>query len=487
MKKLMAYIVCAALLLCSTVLASPEQVQQIETVSETVLVQTPYTAVLTANFDEGNGTEASPYIISTSAQLLSVANIVKNSTEALYFKLASDIDLEGTEWTPIGTLNVPFNGAFDGAGYTVRNLKITTPQEYSGFFGVVEEADISRLSIENMTIDFEHSSLSKIYAGLLFASALKKDTNAELTNTFSEICVSGNINITRKSGAVTAGGIAGRMEVKTGNYIIKNCISLANINVVSENRNAYVGGIVGAMTDNSSYEMSVEKSYYYGYCSAKADNKNVYVGGIAGYIWSNGPYSGWYSDDATLYSSDIEYSIKNCFAGGSVYASGSESNTNIGRIHGAENQSATIKNCAYIETQTISAAEAGEPYTNYTGIPSKITADKVVSSDYLSNTLGFNLIDIWEIDNDGICKYPYLKSCGIPNISGDIYQDLQINDYDLEVLAKHIAGTCIITDEKAIKRADVYTDSNANLASNLDIKDLILLAQYISGKNVTLR
>jgi len=483
MKKLLVFIVSVALMLCSTVLASPEQIWQIETVSETVSEQANDTATLTANFDEGNGTKESPYIISTAEQLLGVANIVKNSTQALYFKLASDIDLEGVEWTPIGTQNSPFSGAFDGDGYTVSNLKITTPQEYSGFFGIVKEADISRLSIENMTIDFEYSSISHIYAGLLFASALKTNGNKELTNIFSENCVSGSIDITSKSSAVTAGGIAGKMETKTGNYVIRNSISLVDINVVSESNDVYAGGIIGRMRDYvSSYEMSVEKSYYYGSCTAKADNDTVYAGGIAGYIWSNGPYGGWYSDgDATLLSSnDTEYSIKNCFASGSVYASGSASDTNIGRIHGTENDSATIKNCAYVATQTISALAGGKPYTSYTGTPSKITT---LSSTYLSNTLGFNLINIWEIDNEGICKYPYLKSFGIPNITGDINRDLQVNSDDLEILANHIADISVITDEDALKCANIYTqstDSKTDLASNLNIKDLILLAQYIA-------
>lgn len=496
MKKILLAIISVSMLFSYSVFAAPSQIHSVE-----ALLEIPERAVSNESasmtsalveFDSGNGSQSAPYVISTAEQLLGVADVVENKSSALYFSLANDIDLNGAEWVPIGTGTAPFGGAFLGNGHTISNFKITSDHTYNGFFGLVKEADISKLAIENMSIDLDCSTGSEVFAGLLFGSAYKEKTNANLTNTFSEISVSGSINITHSAGSVYAGGIAGKMEAKTGNYIISNCISLVDIDAASSTKDVYAGGILGSLQDIlSGHEMKVEKSYYSGSCNASA-KKNVYCAGIAGLIRANtGWSSGWYgSSDAVLYA-DTEYSISNCFVDGSVFASSETLGVYIGRIHGAEHDGAAIKNCAYIETQSISAIAAQNPYTNFTGKPSRITADKVVSSSYLSNTLDFNLLNIWQITENA--TYPSLicfNSTAPESVyEGDINVDGKIDESDLEIFAKLLAGINLnLTDDQLI-RANVYTsqtDSQTDLKSNLNIKDLILLSQYVAGKNVTL-
>ncbi len=401
MRKILAGFICAATLLSGTVMAAPTQIHITETADEVLSADTYGTASFYADFEEGNGTKASPYIISNAEQLLSIASVVENTSEALYFELACNIDLAGAEWTPIGTASAPFNGGFNGNGYTVSNLKITKVHKYSGFFGVVKEADICKLSIENMNISFDSTSTSIIYAGLLFGRAYKGEKDNNTTSTFSEISVSGSIDVEHSStiastvSSAYVGGIAGEIKTeKKGNYIIKNCISLADITVVSTTGNAYGGGIVGSLQDTiSAYEMKIEKSYYHGSCSAEAKNI-VYAGGIAGLIKANNNFSSWYGDSVLFANEEVDYNITNCFVSGSVTASSDTSDANIGRIHGAVHDQAEIKNCAYVATQTISAVAAGQPYTKYTGSPSRITT---LSSTYLSNTLGFDMTNTWAL------------------------------------------------------------------------------------------
>ena len=38
--------------------------------------------------------------------------------------LMSDISLAGVEWAPVGTVDAPFTGVFNGNGHVIRNLKI---------------------------------------------------------------------------------------------------------------------------------------------------------------------------------------------------------------------------------------------------------------------------------------------------------------------------------------------------------------------------
>ncbi|MDD2973111.1 MAG: carbohydrate-binding domain-containing protein, partial [Lachnospiraceae bacterium] len=87
---------------------------------------------------KGEGTEASPYEISTAKELADLAAAVNNGKAdyiSAHYKLTADIDLSGIpSWTPIGTYVIgnaeatkPFKGTFDGNGKTIRNLKINAP------------------------------------------------------------------------------------------------------------------------------------------------------------------------------------------------------------------------------------------------------------------------------------------------------------------------------------------------------------------------
>jgi len=57
--------------------------------------------------------------------------------------LANDIDLAGHDWVPIGNDSYLFYGAFDGKGYTISNMTISTEFTYkwNGLFGAVQSTD----------------------------------------------------------------------------------------------------------------------------------------------------------------------------------------------------------------------------------------------------------------------------------------------------------------------------------------------------------
>lgn len=56
-------------------------------------------------FTEGKGTEEDPWLIENAEQLAYLAQQVNKGTkyEKEHFRLVSDLDLSGKEWTPIGT------------------------------------------------------------------------------------------------------------------------------------------------------------------------------------------------------------------------------------------------------------------------------------------------------------------------------------------------------------------------------------------------
>jgi hypothetical protein len=71
----------------------------------------------------GAGTYADPYLIISSAHLVTLSRHPQDFGR--HFRLGRDLDLADVQASlvPIGTLSVPFTGSFDGNGRTLRNLK----------------------------------------------------------------------------------------------------------------------------------------------------------------------------------------------------------------------------------------------------------------------------------------------------------------------------------------------------------------------------
>jgi len=75
------------------------------------------------------------------------------------YRLKNDLDLGGYEnWRPIGrsrTTLIPFKGQFDGAGFTIRNLKITGDTlDNAGFFAQIDPAGlVENLAFQNANVE----------------------------------------------------------------------------------------------------------------------------------------------------------------------------------------------------------------------------------------------------------------------------------------------------------------------------------------------
>lgn len=81
--------------------------------------------------DADDSTPMRPTIITNRAGLEAMADNLYG-----YYVLGNDIDLTSTTWTPIGTAARPFMGTFDGMGYVVRNVTVTTGgTDPAGLFG----------------------------------------------------------------------------------------------------------------------------------------------------------------------------------------------------------------------------------------------------------------------------------------------------------------------------------------------------------------
>ena len=170
------------------------------------------------------------YLIGTAQDLKDFAALVNAGNTTINGKLTANIDLQGSssnQWTPIGNGTYPYNGTFDGQGFTVSNLYYHQEVHNVGFFG---------------------------HAG---SSARIKNIRAVV-----DIDNTGN-GATACCGATSAGGILGSGAEGT---LIINC-SVAGSVISFSN----VGGIVGygSVTVVNSYNEATVKFY----------NNNGQVGG----------------------------------------------------------------------------------------------------------------------------------------------------------------------------------------------------------------
>ena len=73
---------------------------------------------------------------------------VRNNLNGNYLQVC-DIDLAGYNFEPIGDINNPFTGNYNGQIYKISNLKITNLQngQYAGLFGVINGSTLNDIKL----------------------------------------------------------------------------------------------------------------------------------------------------------------------------------------------------------------------------------------------------------------------------------------------------------------------------------------------------
>lgn len=202
---------------------------------------------------DGDGTTSNPYEISSKDELSKLATQVNDKGfdyKGERFALLDDIDLAGTTWMPIGGASSAFSGQLNGKGHTIKNLTVSPRESYAGLFGLIKNAVIESLTIENGTVTCERGGTS--FCGGLAGGGTLTATNIHLTN----VAVKGNYY---------AGGILG-----FGGGTMTDC---SNAGGSVEGR--YAGGMAGLGNTNGSSEFTR--------CTNSAAIKGeAYAGGISG-------------------------------------------------------------------------------------------------------------------------------------------------------------------------------------------------------------
>ena len=233
---------------------------------------------VTTEAPTGSGTSSDPYEIATAEQLAYVRDWVNAGTNRdKYYELTADIDLNNKEWVPIGLdydKSTNFKGIFDGNGYAVKNIKITTYRAYNGLFGDVFSATIKELGVENANIEVSGGGGSH---GAMAGRATGTFTDCYVKNSSVR-----NVDTGEKYEAV--GGFLGRIRTAstfTNCYVYNTTVggtyrsSQGGFFAISQNDNASV--LTNCYTAKINFEPLVagNSAAYYGFGRLRFDSDSV--------------------------------------------------------------------------------------------------------------------------------------------------------------------------------------------------------------------
>ena len=209
------------------------------------------------------------YQIGTADELVWFAKQVNGGSTAISGVLTAEIDLNGFDWTPIGSSAKKFSGSFDGAGHTIKNLTIdyqtakSGERLYLGLFGYAEGTKDNRAAIKNLTVQGSVNAGSEfsVYSGNV-AGVVACGSYVDVSGVISRV----NVTVDAKVGsACGVGGLAGVLINSTAT----NCGSEGNVSGVKN-----LGGLcyefyAGTMTGC--------------YNTGAVSGSGTCVGGIMGY------------------------------------------------------------------------------------------------------------------------------------------------------------------------------------------------------------
>ena len=312
------------------------------------------------------------YTVATAEGLENLAELVNRDgsrdVENYTVDMLGDIDLQNTEWTPIGnSYKYLFQGNFDGQGHIVKNLKISNGSSYIGLFGNAKGGAIQNLKVEG-----------------------------------------------KVTGRSWAGGIVGQMESGT----VENCVS----EVVVEITGSRAGGIVGYASSTGDGSMVIRNCYSTGDVSSSApDASEDGVSGIVGYgsnvsveyCYSIGEISGS-CEVGSIVGNSWSVTVSDCAALGlSVTMKvGLEAIGQIGRVSGNGYGSTYEGNFGRDDMKIISISD--EVADTQIGSDKKDGADAVIGTDEFGTVFAGWSHDIWDFRDDTKleigCVLPKLKS-----------------------------------------------------------------------------
>ena len=238
--------------------------------------------------EEGTAEDLGYFIQDDGSYAVYTANGLKECAEtvqsdpALNIILTADIDLTGTEWTPIPK----FAGTFDGNGKTIMGLTIKSTTTNVGLFASIEvEGTVKNLKLDN--VDITAGSNVGAVAGENRGTIENCSVSGSVTGSSDNSCVGGIAGFHRKGsitdchssatveGKAYVGGIAGQNDAMLGSASITACYSTGNVTATKNSMDySWAGGVVGLNSNGAALTAC--------YATGDVKGEGNYVGGVVG-------------------------------------------------------------------------------------------------------------------------------------------------------------------------------------------------------------
>ena len=301
-----------------------------------------------------------------------------NDFSGYTFRLLNDIDLQFVPFNPIGgndsvssdsnTSSKGFAGTFDGNGFTIRNLYITTTGNNAGLFGCIRGGTVKHLTLSEGMVD------GGWYLGSLAGFA----TGATIEDCYSDLTVFS------QSGSK----IGGLIGFATGATTITRCANYGH--VTASLSNASIGGILGQGAGSQTNYLT----YSYNRGTVSAHGGSSIAGGLIGYI------------------GNANYQISSCYNTGEVTGCGT-----TGAIIGNYSSSGKISFSSVYFAMTTMGASTGSGSSNSwrsasgSGTFTAYTAASMQSQSF-ADKLGNTVYTYFSWKNDGYPVHWYADHYG---------------------------------------------------------------------------
>lgn len=319
-------------------------------------------------FSGGEGTETNPYLISSDLDLLELSDDVEmklNTYKGKFFKMTNNISMkDATNFRSIGNnfgrtaddenYIRPFSGTFDGAGFTISDLKISRIDNlFVGLFGIINDATIKNLTISKSKLNakagvaavaglmlnasvIEHCHTTadveiicdNFYAAGICGGALN-GKGGRISDCTNSATVTGNTGMT--AGVIGYSGQEGFLIERCGNYgtitdkisfvggiiagtentiHINDCFNAGEINMLNSQsaNNTRGGGILGSAEKVDKGMIYINNCYNVGRFNTLAQSLHPIFDCTV--FWEPGNYTlknNYYSQEINNYQYDSEY------------------------------------------------------------------------------------------------------------------------------------------------------------------------------------
>jgi hypothetical protein len=288
---------------------------------------------------QGAGTEGNPYTIANEDELLILSEFVGPLNKDNHFLLTADIDLGGSNWTPIvGS----FMGKLHGDNHKIKNINITVTTGAGLFSELGPEALVENVHIEGGTIK---GAAAGSIAAMVSAPSSGTVIIRNCTNSATIIGTGGS------------GGIVGDLSIGGGSLTIASCFNMGNVTTTAGG----AGGIIGGHSGIGSGTLLINDCYNNAVITST--NASSFAAGIAGYLYQA--------------SAPGTTTIQNCHSEGSVAGSTTAGGI-VGRV--PNSTSTIIRNNVALQTNIKGNASYAHPILGY-------YAGVTASNNYYSSTM----------------------------------------------------------------------------------------------------